>query len=375
MVGSNSGLALQIRVGGHKMTIVSADGNKIEPIMDVDSLIVNAGERYDFYIETKDFDNKNNYFIVVKTIETTDFYFNKLDYDNYGLAILKYKNVFKKTAKCLTACEPLTFNSVVVNCPYWSNKTEGFYRCISTDEFKSFKVKENDKQLLKNKYFPDEFEEHFLNLHFSGVDVERASINGKRFVPPTLPPFFKPNFVQNYLPCYDSQPTGDCTNVVNIARNKTIQFVVSNIGTGASINRTHHPIHIHGHQFYVISMGYSNYDEDTKRILSAHNTDIDCQHDKLCNKPKWSNQTWSLGNVPDANFINPPLRDTITIPKGGYAVLRFRSDNPGLWLLHCHIEIHVAQGMSIIIQSGTNDEIRNLVNYNEISVCGKGVTF
>ena len=271
------------------MTIVTADGNKINPIRDVDSLIVNAGERYDFYIETKDFDNSNNYFIVVKTIETTDFYFNKLDYDNYGLAILKYKNVFKKTAKCLTACQPLTLKSIVVNCPYWSSKTEGFYGCISANEYKSLIVTENDKQLLKNKYFPDEFEEHFLNLHFSGANVERASINGKRFVPPTLPPFFKRNFSQNYLPCSDFQPTGDCTNVVKIARNKTIQFVISNIGAGASINRTHHPIHFHGHQFFLIAMGYSNYDKETKRILSVPNKDIDCQNDaKLCSKPKWS---------------------------------------------------------------------------------------
>jgi hypothetical protein len=29
--------------------------------------------------------------------------------------------------------------------------------------------------------------------------------------------------------------------------------------------------------------------------------------------------------------------------------------------------------MSIIIQSGSNDEIRNLVNYNDINVCGKGL--
>ena len=152
--------------------------------------------------------------------------------------------------------------------------------------------------------------------------------------------------------------------------------MISNIGAGASINRTHHPIHFHGHQFFLIAMGYSNYDKETKRILSVPNKDIDCQNDaKLCSKPKWSNQTWGLGNVADANYINPPLRDTVTIPKDGYAVLRFRSDNPGLWLLHCHIEIHVAQGMSMIIQSGTNDEIRNLVNFNDISACGKGFSF
>jgi hypothetical protein len=107
--------------------------------------------------------------------------------------------------------------------------------------------------------------------------------------------------------------------------------------------------------------------------MTDHNKDIACLDDKLCNRPRWSNQTWQLGNIPHANLIDPPLRDTLTIPKGGYAVIRFSSNNPGLWLMHCHIEIHVAQGMNIIIQSGSNDEIRNLVNYNDINVCGKGV--
>jgi hypothetical protein len=119
--------------------------------------------------------------------------------------------------------------------------------------------------------------------------------------------------------------------------------------------------------------GFSNYNNETKRIMTDHNKDIACLDDKLCNRPRWSNQTWQLGNIPHANLIDPPLRDTLTIPKGGYAVIRFSSNNPGLWLMHCHIEIHVAQGMNIIIQSGSNDEIRNLVNYNDINVCGKGV--
>ena len=174
VIGSNSGLALQIRVGGHKMTIVSVDGNKIKPIKNVDSLIVNAGERFDFYIETKDYDDQTNYFIVVKTTETTDFFYNKLDYDNFGLAILKYRNAVKKTVKCLDACQPLNENSLVVNCPYWSSQFKGFYKCITTQDFKSFEIKQSDRHLLKSSYDSDdyerfnEFEEHFLNTHFAG---------------------------------------------------------------------------------------------------------------------------------------------------------------------------------------------------------------
>jgi hypothetical protein len=179
VIGANSGLALQIRVGGHKMTIVSVDGNKIKPIKQVDSLVVNAGERFDFYIETKDYFDQTNYFIVVRTIESTDFFYNKLDYDNYGLAILKYKNSIKKTVKCLDACKPLNTNSLVVNCPFWSSKAKGLYNCLTTEDFKSLKVKESNRHLLKSSYDSNdyerfnEFEEHFINLHFAGIHAER----------------------------------------------------------------------------------------------------------------------------------------------------------------------------------------------------------
>lgn len=39
-------------------------------------------------------------------------------------------------------------------------------------------------------------------------------------------------------------------------------------------------------------------------------------------------------------------RDTILVRPNGYIVLRFRSDNPGVWLFHCHIEWHVASGLT-----------------------------
>lgn len=38
-------------------------------------------------------------------------------------------------------------------------------------------------------------------------------------------------------------------------------------------------------------------------------------------------------------------RDTILVAPNGHAVLRFRTDNPGVWVFHCHIEWHVASGL------------------------------
>jgi iron transport multicopper oxidase len=38
-------------------------------------------------------------------------------------------------------------------------------------------------------------------------------------------------------------------------------------------------------------------------------------------------------------------RDTLMVRPNGNMVLRFRADNPGVWLFHCHIEWHVDSGL------------------------------
>jgi len=44
-------------------------------------------------------------------------------------------------------------------------------------------------------------------------------------------------------------------------------------------------------------------------------------------------------------LINPPRRDTLTLPGFGWAAIRFITDNPGLWAFHCHIAWHMGAGM------------------------------
>jgi len=69
-----------------------------------------------------------------------------------------------------------------------------------------------------------------------------------------------------------------------------------------------HPIHLHGHDFHILGSGPGVY----------------------------ANQT--------LNMKNPPRRDVASLPSGGYLVLAFLTDNPGAWLMHCHIGWHVSMG-------------------------------
>jgi hypothetical protein len=277
-----------------------------------------------------------------------------------------------------------TFGSpcIRVNCPFWRGEiaTSDPFKCISPGELTSLTIPDADRNILKNSYTPSEFQEYFMNFHFSGTVSQRSSINGHQFVLPSLPPFYFSNFSD----CIDqvcTQPPKSakeehCTYYIEIPENKVIQLVLFNMGMSGGLDGTSHPVHLHGHHFYVVAVGYPLYNSTT-RLFRKSNTDINCPDDSYCNDATWSDQGWNNGNVAQAtiaNLNNPPKKDTVLIPVGGYVVLRFRSDNSGYWFMHCHIEIHQAEGMAVIIKEGSDQKLRGLVGRSEsqINKCSKG---
>lgn len=116
-----------------------------------------------------------------------------------------------------------------------------------------------------------------------------------------------------------------------------------------------HPIHLHGHSYRVLKLGYPPQHRDTAHMIGT-NTDIDCGNTSLdfCNNPKWANKAWNKGNADGLKKRNAPIKDTLNIPAGAYAVVRFRTDNPGEWFIHCHVEMHSMQGMALVLREAPN---------------------
>ncbi|KAG6041121.1 hypothetical protein E4U41_005923 [Claviceps citrina] len=88
-----------------------------------------------------------------------------------------------------------------------------------------------------------------------------------------------------------------------------------------------HPFHLHGYEFYVLA---SRQDE----LGRAHNP-FECG-----------------GAESGANTEKPLKKDTVYIMPRGYVVLRLQLNNPGLWLMHCHVLWHQAVGMGLVLQVG-----------------------
>ncbi|KAG2592977.1 hypothetical protein PVAP13_5NG616484 [Panicum virgatum] len=55
------------------------------------------------------------------------------------------------------------------------------------------------------------------------------------------------------------------------------------------------------------------------------------------------------------NLVDPVARNTIAVPGGGWAVIRFVANNPGMWFFHCHLDPHVPMGLGMVfhVDSGT----------------------
>lgn len=70
--------------------------------------------------------------------------------------------------------------------------------------------------------------------------------------------------------------------------------------------------------------------------------------------------TFSAGSmISQLNFANPPRRDTVQVTAQGWVVVAFKTDNPGAWLMHCHMAWHASGGLSMQYLERPN-EIPNL---------------
>lgn len=128
------------------------------------------------------------------------------------------------------------------------------------------------------------------------VDVLGAyyrSIKGvfKRGFPNKPPLVF--NFTGDDLPLSLLQPKKG-TKVKVLRYNRTVEMVFQGTNLVAPLN---HPMHLHGHSFYVVGYGRGNYDKKTARR--------------------------------GYNLVDPPYMNTVGVPRGGWAAIRFRTDNPG----------------------------------------------
>ncbi|KAJ0158781.1 Laccase [Colletotrichum tanaceti] len=88
-----------------------------------------------------------------------------------------------------------------------------------------------------------------------------------------------------------------------------------------------HPIHLHGHDFLLLGTGAGSFADAA--AAAAEEEEEEEEGASLL------------------NFENPVRRDVAQLPGSGWMVMAFQTNNPGAWLMHCHIAWHVSMGLSV----------------------------
>lgn len=95
-----------------------------------------------------------------------------------------------------------------------------------------------------------------------------------------------------------------------------------------------HPFHKHSNKFFVIGQGEGEW--------------------------KYSSVAEAMKHIPENfNFESPQIRDTYVTPPAAtgptWLAIRYQVVNPGPFLLHCHVQVHLSGGMGLVLMDGVDE--------------------
>ncbi|XP_050214851.1 L-ascorbate oxidase-like [Mercurialis annua] len=322
-IASTTALAsLNFAIAGHKMVVVEADGNYVEPFK-TKSLDIYSGESYSVIITT----NKNpsqNYWISAGVIA-------RPPNTSQALTLLNYVNV--SASKLPKSPPPQT--------PTWNDtaRSKAFTNRILAKKGTHPPPINYDRRIV------------LLNTQNRHNGVIKWALNNVSLSLPFTPylgamkfglhqAFDQAKPPESYDMSYDVMKPGDNPNttigngVYMLGYMTTVDVILQNANALSKGVSEAHPWHLHGHDFWVLGYGEGKFSEKDERKL---------------------------------NLKNPPLRNTAVIFPYGWTALRFVADNPGVWAFHCHIEPHLHMGMGVVFAEAV-ERVKNIPS--EAISCG-----
>ncbi|CAI0375071.1 unnamed protein product [Linum tenue] len=300
---------LFFKIAGHKLTVVEVDATYVKPFK-TDTVLIAPGQTTNVLVAA---DQSSGKYLVA----ASPFNDAPIAVDNKtATATVSYAGTLSTAQTTLTIPPPKNATAV-------ANAFTNSLRSLNSKKFPAAVPKTVDH-----------------NLFFTvGLGINPcpsckagngsrvvASINNVTFVMPTTAllqaHFFKQKGV--FTTDFPANPPHVFnytrgTKVYRLAYNSTVQLVMQDTGI---ISPENHPIHLHGFNFFAVGRGIGNYNpkSDPKKF----------------------------------NLVDPVERNTIGVPSGGWVAIRFRADNPGVWFMHCHLEIHTTWGlkMAFLVENG-----------------------
>ncbi|XP_068204136.1 uncharacterized protein [Palaemon carinicauda] len=323
-----------VSIDDHRMTVIAADGKDIVPTT-VDSLVLYSGERFDVVVDADQM--IGNYWIRFNGL---------IDCEPNACfqgAILRYSSAPESDPVA-----PLFYSSdypegIVLN-PL--NSVDGVNQLIMTD-IDALETHVIPPAVDKKFYLAFDFNQINNSLlfnpelyPFNGVDekwqVNTPQTNDISFAFPSSPPLSQPEALKNTICRYGEAPPCEddfcsCTYVLEVGLGETVEFILIDEG---NIGDENHPFHLHGYSFGVVAMGKLGRNTTVADVIALD----------------------EAGGIV-RKLDSPVMKDTVTIPDGGYSIIRFTADNPGYWLMHCHLTFHSELGMAALLHVGDQSDL------------------
>ena len=288
-------------IAKHKMIVVGTDGSYTKPLTQ-DYISISPGQTFDVLLKADQ--RPNHYYMAAKAYSSGQ----GIDYDNTTTtAIVQYSGNY-------TPSSPPSFPHLPGhNDTNASVNFTGSLRSLANSEHPCNVPLTMSTKLVYTisiNTFPCEDSScagpngtrigaSINNISYQSptVDILEAyyynmsGVYGDKF--PSVPPLVF-DFTAEYLPL-EYQTPGKGTEVKVLEYNSTVEIVFQGTNFVAG---TDHPMHLHGYSFYVVGWGFGNFDKnrDPQRY----------------------------------NLVDPPLQNTIVVPKNGWTAIRFKASNPGM---------------------------------------------
>lgn len=293
-------------IANHTLTVVEADAVYVKPF-DTDKLLITPGQTANVLLRTKPYFPNATFFMQARP------YFSGMGtIDNSTTAgILEYKHPSNHSisSKKLQLYKP-TLPSIN-DTSFAVNFTRKFRSLASV------KYPANVPQIVDRKFFftvglgSNPCPKNTTCQGPNGTKFS-ASVNNVSFVLPSTAILQSYFFGQNngvYTTDFPVKPpmpfnyTGTPPNNTNVSNgtrtvllpfNTSVELVMQDTSI---LGAESHPLHLHGFNFFVVGLGFGNYDPD-KDLMNF-------------------------------NLVDPMERNTIGVPAGGWVAIRFFTDNPG----------------------------------------------
>jgi len=283
-------------VDNHSLSVIEVDSTQVQPTT-IQRLRIHVAQRYSVILTANQ--TATNYWI---RAEMNTYCYSGpnpvLDPDVRG--ILSYTNTSStpgsasidwSTALDL-ACEDLNDTTLIPTVVETPPPPTNFYEVTVSFQIGAYAL---DRAYINSTSWVSMNENPTLNQAVAGLHAGNASFSSAGL----------------------SSAFGASQFVIAVPEVAVVDLLIYSLDEGA------HPFHLHGHQFWIMQTGAGVFD-------------------------------WAAYNA-GLNVTNPIRRDTLTIDAYAWTLIRFVSDNPGLWALHCHISWHIEAGL--LMQFQTRDDI------------------